>query len=259
MANVLDLFDLTGKTALITGGSRGLGAEIAEGLAEAGAKIFILARREKWLTPQLEEFRERGFQCDGTLCDVTDPEQVEAAIEKAEAALGPVDILINNAGVTWGAKAEEMPLDKWKLVVDVNLTGTWLFSQAVGKRWIERSVPGTIVNVSSIAGIRGGVGDNLSLAGYAASKAGVLGLTRELAGRWGSRGIRINSIAPGFFPSRMSAGLIEQVKDKYEAATPLRRIGRTGELKASVLFFASDASSYITGQTLAIDGGQTAT
>lgn len=259
MADVLSLFSLAGKTALVTGGSRGLGAEIAEGLAEAGAKVFILARRDRWLSPQLEELRGRGFTCSGCLCDVSDPEQVEAAIAQAEESLGPVDVLVNNAGVTWGAKAEEMPLDKWKMVVDVNLTGTWLFSQAMGRRWIERCSPGTIVNISSIAGIRGAVGDDISLAGYAASKAGVLGLTRELAGRWGSRGIRVNSIAPGFFPSRMSAGLIERVKDRYEAATPLKRIGRTGELKASVLFLASDASSYITGQTLAVDGGQTAT
>lgn len=258
MADVLSLFSLAGKTALVTGGSRGLGAEIAEGLAEAGARVFLLARRDQWLGPQVEAFRKRGFACDGCLCDVSDPDQVEAAVVKAEESLGPIDVLINNAGVTWGAKAEEMPLDKWRMTLEVNLTGTWLFSQAAGRRWIERGTPGVIVNISSIAGLRGGVGEELSIAGYAASKAGVLGLTRELAGRWGRHGIRINAVAPGFFPSRMSAGLLERIQDQYEAATPLKRIGRPGELKAAVLFLSSEASSYITGQTLAVDGGQTA-
>ncbi len=259
MANVMKLFDLSGQCAVITGGSRGLGAEIAEGLAEAGAKIFLLARREKWLQPRIEEFRERGFDCDGALCDVSIPEQVDAAVAKASQSMGAIDILVNNAGVTWGAPAEEMPLDKWRQVIDINLTGTWLFSQAVGRQMLGRGKGGAIINISSIAGLRGSVAEGFSLAGYAASKAGVLGLTRELAGRWGRHAIRVNAVAPGFFPSRMSQALIDEVKEQYEAATPLGRIGRPGELKGAVLFLASEASSYITGQTIVVDGGQTAT
>jgi len=256
MAIVSSLFDLSGKVALVTGGSRGLGAEIAEGLAEAGASLFLLARREKWLTPAVEDFRRRGYRCEGALCDVSDPDQVGVAVQQAVAKLGEIDILVNNAGVTWGAPADQMPLEKWRMVIDVNLTGTWLFSQAVGRRMIDRG-SGVIVNIASIAGLKGGVGENLSVVGYSASKAGVLGLTRELASRWGSRGVRINAVAPGFFPSRMAQPLIDQIKDEYEAAAPLRRIGRPGELKGVAVFLASEASSYVTGQTIVVDGGVT--
>ncbi len=257
MPPVQSLFDLSGKCALITGGSRGLGEEMAEALSEAGAKLYLLARREKWLDPTLEKFRGRGVEAHGSTCDVSDPEQVARAVADAETALGAIDILVNNAGVTWGAKAEEMPLEKWRQVVDINLTGTWLFSQQVGRRMIARGQGGVILNTASIAGLKGGIGDDLSLAGYCASKAGVLGLTRELAGRWGGRGIRVNAIAPGFFPSRMADAMIEKVRAKVEARTPLGRIGAPGELKGVTLFLASDASSYITGQTIVVDGGQT--
>jgi gluconate 5-dehydrogenase len=257
MAHVRDLFSLQGKSALITGGSRGLGEEMAEALAEAGARLYLLARREKWLDPTLERLRAAGHEVQGGLCDVSDPDQVARAVADAEQAMGKIDILVNNAGVTWGAPAEEMPLDKWRQVIDVNLTGTWLFSQECGRRMLARGAGGVIINTASIAGLRGGVGDDISLAGYCASKAGVLGLTRELAGRWGRRGIRVNAIAPGFFPSRMADSMIEKVRDKVEARTPLGRIGAPGELKGVVVFLASQASSYITGQTIVVDGGQT--
>jgi gluconate 5-dehydrogenase len=258
MSHVHSLFDLSGKCALITGGSRGLGEEMAEALAEAGAKLYLLARREKWLAPALERFRDAGYEAHGGICDVSDPEQVARAVADAEQAMGAIDILVNNAGVTWGAPAEDMPLDKWRQVIDVNLTGTWLFSQEAGRRMLARGQGGVIINTASIAGLRGGVGDDISLVGYCASKAGILGLTRELAGRWGRKGIRVNAIAPGFFPSRMADALIEQVRDKVEARTPLGRIGAPGELKGVVVFLASAASSYITGQTIVVDGGQTA-
>jgi gluconate 5-dehydrogenase len=256
MAQVKDLFDLTGKAALITGGSRGLGAEMAEALAEAGASLYLLARREQWLDPTLEEFRGRGYRCEGSLCDVSDPDQVQAVAGKAIQSLGKIDILVNNAGVTWGAKAEDMPLEKWRTVVEVNLTGTWLFSQTVGRHMIERGA-GNIINVASIAGLRGSASHNMGISGYAASKAGVMGLTRELAAHWARRGIRVNAIAPGFFPSRMTEKALERVQQQYESSVPLGRIGRSGELKGVVLFLASEASSYITGQTIVVDGGQT--
>jgi gluconate 5-dehydrogenase len=256
MAHVRDLFDLTNKIALITGGSRGLGAEIAEGLAEAGASVYLLARREEWLTPTVDTMKQRGFRCEGAICDVTDPAQVESTVGRAIDAFGSIDILVNNAGVTWGAPAEDMPLEKWREVVDVNLTGTWLFSQTAGRHMLG-SGSGSIINVASISGLKGSMRLGASIAGYAASKAGVLGLTRELAGQWGRSGIRVNAIAPGFFPSRMTERLLARIQAEYQAGVPLGRIGRPGELKGVVVFLASEASSYITGQTIVVDGGGT--
>lgn len=257
MPTLDSLFNLTGKTAFITGGSRGLGAEIAEGLAEAGARLFLLARREQWLKPTVEAFRERGVACAGTTCDVSNPDDVEQAVAQAVKEFGSIDILVNNAGVTWGAPPEEMPFEKWKQVLDINLTGTWLCSQAVGRRMLAQG-GGVIVNIASIAGLAGSVGVEMSIPGYAASKAGVLGLTRELAAQWGRKGIRVNAIAPGFFPSRMTEKLLDRMQAQYEAGVPLGRVGRPGELKGVAVFLASEASSYITGQTIVVDGGATA-
>ena len=256
MADVRSLFDLSGKTALITGGSRGLGAEIAEGLAEAGASVFLLARRERWLDPTLEDFTGKGFRCEGTICDAAVPEQVERAVQGALDAFGKIDILVNNAGITWGAEATEMPLEKWRAVLDVNMTGVWLFSQTVGRHMVARQ-SGNILTIASIAGMKGSTTPGVSVAGYAASKAGVMGLTRELAGNWGQYGIRVNAIAPGFFPSRMTEKILDRVEAKYQGRVPLGRIGRTGELKGAALFLCSQASSYVTGQTIVVDGGFT--
>ena len=258
MRDVNSLFDLTGRGALITGGSRGLGLEIAEGLAEAGAATFLVARREQWLKPAIEGMLKRGFRCEGALCDVSEEEQVGQTVVKAIATLGKIDILVNNAGITWGAEAEDMPFEKWKAVVDVNLTGTWLFTQLVGRHMLERQ-SGCMINIASISGLSGSVIPESGLVGYAASKAGVMGMTRELAGQWGRRGVRVNAVAPGFFPSRMTEKVSPQVQKEYEAGVPLGRIGRPGELKGVVLFLASDASSYITGQTIVVDGGATIT
>ncbi len=256
MPDVNSLFDLGGKSAIITGGSRGLGLEMAEALAEAGASIFLVARREKWLKPAIEGMQRRGFRCEGALCDVSEEEQVGQTVDKAIATLGKIDILVNNAGITWGAKAEDMPPEKWKAVVEVNLTGTWLFAQHVGRHMLERE-SGCIINIASISGLSGSVIPESGLVGYAASKAGVMGMTRELASQWGRRGIRVNAVAPGLFPSRMTEEILLRVQKEYEAGVPLGRIGRPGELKGVVLFLASDASSYITGQTIVVDGGAT--
>ena len=256
MTDVKSLFDLSGKTALVTGGSRGLGAEIAEGLAEAGASIFLLARRDQWLSPTIEEFQERGFRCEGALCDVTDPEQVQGAIDKCIESFGAIDVLVNNAGITWGARAEAMPIERWRSVIDVNLTGAWLFSQAAGRHMLSRE-SGTIITIASIAGLKGGSIPEAGIVGYAASKAGVMGMTRELASQWGQHGIRVNAVAPGFFPSRMTEKLLAEYQERYEAKVPMRRIGRPGELKGVVLFLATAASGYITGQTIVVDGGVT--
>ena len=253
--NIKTLFDLTGRTAIVTGGSRGLGQEMAEGLAEAGANLMLCARREEWLTPTLEEFRGRGFRVEGMLCDVVNPAQVQAVVDKTMATFGQIDILVNNAGISWGAKPEEMPLEKFQKVIEVNLTGCFLFAQSAGREMIKRQY-GRIINIASVAGFIASAGE-MSVAGYGASKAGLLGLTRELAASWGKHNIRVNAIAPGFFHSRMADAIIEKVEDSVKATNPIPRVGNEGELKGVAVFLASDASNYITGQSIIVDGGAT--
>ena len=197
MRTLPELFNLTGRVAIVTGGSRGLGEEMAEGLAEAGASLMLCARREQWLTPTLESFRGRGFKVEGMVCDVSVPEQVQAVVDKTIATYGQVDILVNNAGISWGAEPEDMPIDKWQKVIDINLTGAFLFSQAAGREMLKRQY-GRIINIASIAGLHGSVNGS-HYAGYAASKAGLMGLTRELAASWG---------APGHSRQRHRAGVL---------------------------------------------------
>lgn len=229
-----------------------MGEEMAEGLAEAGASLMLVGRREQWLGPAVERFRAHGFRCEGAICDVADP----AAVRRVVDAMVRVDILINNAGVTWGQPAEEMPLDRWQAVIDTNLTGAFLFCQAVGRRMIEKG-GGSIVNVASVAGLIAMPG-GVHAAAYVASKGGLIALTRELAAKWARHGVRVNAIAPGFFPSRMSEKVLERFGPEIEAQIPMGRVGRAGELKGLTVFLASAASSYITGQTIAVDGGATA-
>jgi gluconate 5-dehydrogenase len=250
-----ELFSLAGRVAIVTGGSRGLGEEMAEGLAEAGASLMLCARRAEWLTPTLETFGQRGFRAEGMTCDVSVPDQVQAVVDKTIAAYGKVDILVNNAGVSWGAEPEEMPVDKWQKVIDINLTGAFLFSQAAGREMLKREY-GRIINIASIAGLHGSV-NGAHYAGYAASKAGLMGLTRELAASWGRKGIRVNAIAPGFFHSRLADPAIVHAEPHIKATSPIARVGDAGELKGVAVFLASDASNYITGQTIVVDGGRT--
>lgn len=253
--HVRELFDLTGKTAIVTGGSRGIGKEMAEGLAEAGANLILCARRSEWLDETVEEFRGRGFEVDGVLCDVAKPDDVDAVVMAAVERFGSVDILVNNAGVSWGAMPEDMALDKWKQVLDVNLTGCFLFAQAVGREMLKRQ-GGSIINIASIAGLTSSANGPF-YAGYAASKAGLIGLTRELAASWGRKGIRVNAIAPGFFHSRLADAVIDLYERSIQENNVIPRVGNEGELKGVAVFLASDASSYITGQTIAVDGGMT--
>jgi gluconate 5-dehydrogenase len=255
MPSVQELFSLTGRVAIVTGGSRGLGEEMAEGLAEAGASLMICARREQWLTPTLERFASRGFRIEGLVADVSNPPDVQAVVDKTMATYGRVDILVNNAGITWGARPEEMPLDKWQKVIDVNLTGAFLFAQAAGREMLKREY-GRIVNIASIAGLHAAV-HGPHYAPYAASKAGLMGLTRELAASWARHNIRVNAIAPGFFHSRLADPAIALVEPGIKASSPIPRVGAEGELKGVCVFLASDASNYITGQTIVVDGGRT--
>jgi gluconate 5-dehydrogenase len=250
-----ELYDLSGRVAIVTGGSRGLGEEMAEGLAEAGAALMLCARREQWLTPTLETLRGRGFRVEGMVCDVANPEQVQAVVDKTVAVYGTVDILVNNAGISWGEEPETMPLEKWQKVIDVNLTGAFLFSQAAGREMLKRKY-GRIINIASIAGLHASVNGS-HYAGYAASKAGLMGLTRELAASWGRSNIRVNAIAPGFFHSRLADPAIVHAEPHIKATSPIPRVGDAGELKGVAVFLAADASNYITGQTIVVDGGRT--
>jgi len=252
---IAELFSLAGRVAIVTGGSRGLGREMAEGLAEAGASLMLCARRDEWLAPTLADFRARGFRVEGLLADVANPADVQAVVDKTIAAFGKVDILVNNAGVTWAAEPEAMPVDKWQKVLDINLTGAFLFAQAAARDMLTRRW-GRIINIASISGLHASV-HGPHYAPYAATKAGLMGLTRELAASWGRQGIRVNAIAPGFFHSRLADGAIEMTEPAIKATNPIGRVGDAGELKGVAVFLAADASNYITGQTIVVDGGRT--
>ena len=255
MPTISELFDLSGRVAIITGGSRGLGLEMAEGFAEAGAALMLCARREEWLTPTSDAMRARGVRVEAEICDVSNPAHVQRVVDQTVAAYGKIDILVNNAGISWGARPEAMPLEKWQKVIDINLTGAFLFSQAAGRQMLERGY-GRIINVASIAGLQGSV-TGPQYAAYAASKAGLMGLTRELAASWGRQGIRVNAIAPGFFHSRLADPAIAMAEPGIQATSPIPRVGAAGELKGVAVFLAADASNYITGQVIVVDGGRT--
>ncbi len=253
--HIRELFDLTGKTAIVTGGSRGIGKEMAEGLAEAGAELMLCARRAEWLDETIEEFRAKGFRVEGKIGDVSKPEDVKSVVDETIKIFGKIDVLINNAGISWGSMPETMPFRQWQKVLDVNLTGCFLFAQAVGREMLKRE-SGSIINITSVSGITSSANGPF-YAGYVASKAGLIGLTRELAASWGRKGIRVNAIAPGFFHSRLADAVIDIYERSIQETNAIPRIGNEDELKGAAVFLASEASSYITGQTLIVDGGMT--
>ena len=253
--NVRELFDLTGRTAIVTGGSRGIGREMAEALAEAGANLMLCARRAEWLDETVHRFRANNINAIGKECDVSNPNEVQSVIDETISEFGTVDILVNNAGTSWGSMPEDMPLEKWQRVLDVNLTGCFLFAQAAGRAMLAKN-SGSIINIASVSALKSSANGPF-YAGYVASKAGLMGLTRELAASWGRRGIRVNAIAPGFFHSRLADPVIDIYERSIQENNAIPRIGNEGELKGVVVFLASDASSYVTGQTIAVDGGFT--
>src|SRR2546429_80386 len=247
-------FDFKGEIVLVTGGSRGLGLEIAHAFGKAGAKVVITARREQWLKEAEKFLKDEGIAVDAMISDVADAASVEQMVQQTIEKNSKIDVLVNNAGLTWGATAESMPLERWRQVIDANITGTFLMSQAVGRHMLARK-KGAIVNVASIAGFSGG---QLNTVGYNASKAAVINLTRALAIEWAARGVRVNAIAPGLFRTRMSEVLVQRAEAANAPVAPLGRIGHPGELAPTVLFLASEGASYITGQVVAIDGGRSA-
>ena len=253
----LELFGLFGKTAIVTGGGSGIGRQMAEGLAEAGANLVLCARRVERCEAAAEELAKLGVRTLALACDVRDPEQVSSVVARAREELGGVDILVNNAGTVWGSPPEDMPLEGWQKVVDVNLTGVFLFAQAAGRAMIDAGKGGSIVNIASVAGLHGAPAEVANSVVYHATKGGVISFSRDLAWKWARHGIRVNSIAPGWFPSDMSSFVLDSVPD-LEQRIPLGRFGGPDDLKGAVVFLASPASGFVTGHTLVVDGGQSA-
>lgn len=249
-----DLFDLKGKTALVTGGSRGLGLQIAEGLGEMGCRVAITARKADELAAAKERLTKLGIEAHTFVCDLGKPEGIPALVDGALAALGSIDILVNNAGATWGAPAEQYPDEAWHKVMNLNVNAMFFLSREVARKAMIPAKGGKIVNIASVAGLRGGPPDMHTVA-YNTSKAAAINLTRALASEWGHYGINVNAICPGFFPSKMASGILEKIGERVVKATPLGRLGGDEDLKGAAIFLASAASRHITGQHIVIDGG----
>jgi NAD(P)-dependent dehydrogenase (short-subunit alcohol dehydrogenase family) len=256
--HVKKLFDLSGKTALVTGGSRGLGLQIAEALGEAGARVMLSSRKAGDLEESAAQLKKRDIDAIWVAADASQPSEIVRVAEEAMARLGHVDILVNNAGATWGAAAEDHPLEAWDKVMNLNIRSIFLMSQAIGKHSMIPRRHGKIINVASIAGLAGNSAD-MAMVAYNTSKAAVINFTRTLAGEWGKYNINVNALAPGMFPSKMTKGTIERVGAANLAGhAPLLRIGDDDDLKGATLLFASQAGKHITGQVLPVDGGVSA-
>lgn len=253
---VQELFDLNGKVAIVTGGSIGLGRQMAEALAEAGADLVLCARKKERCEKAAKELEALGADTLALGCDVKKPADVQAVVDATVERFGRLDILINNAGTSWGAPMEEMTLEQWNKVIETNLTGTFLFSQVAGKVMVPQK-SGKIINITSVAGIHGAP-PAFQAIGYHASKGGVIAFTKDLACKWGQHNIQVNAIAPGWFPTNMSAVVIERNRETFLQRLPLGRFGGENDLKGAAVFLASAASDFVTGHVLVVDGGQTA-
>lgn len=252
--HVKELFDLTGKVAIVTGGGRGLGRQIAEGFAEAGANVVVCSRRVDACEEVSEHLKSLGVDSFALKCDITNPEDVQNVVDKTKERFGRIDILVNNSGASWGAPVEDMPLEAWHKVINTNVTGTFLMSQAAGRVMLEQK-SGKIINIASVAGLKGSNPKYMNAIGYNASKGAVITFTKDLAAKWGPSGIYVNAIAPGFFPTKMSKGLLDAGGEGILEGTPLRKFGSDSDLKGVALFLAAPASDFVSGDILIVDGG----
>jgi gluconate 5-dehydrogenase len=255
--NVKELLDLTGKTALVTGGSRGLGLQMAEALGEMGAKIAITARKKDELEEAVSHLTKSGISAVSYVCDIGKRDAIAPLVEAVLKRFAKVDILVNNAGATWGAPAEDHPLEAWDKLVNVNLTGAFVLTQLIGKRSMIPAKWGRIVNIASIAGLMGQDKRIVQTIAYNATKGGLVNFTRALAAEWGEHGITVNAICPGFFPSKMTKATLGTTGELIRDWTPTKRLGNDEDLKGLVVLLASEASRHITGQAIAVDGGAT--
>ncbi|GJI87348.1 SDR family oxidoreductase [Duganella hordei] len=259
MRTTQELFSLAGKTALITGGSRGLGLQMALALGEQGAKVVISSRKQADLDEAVAFLTGHGVAAHAIAADLSQDAHAEALVSAALEQLGHIDILINNAGASWGAPAEDHPVEAWDKVMNLNIRSIFVVSQLVGKRSMIPRKYGRIINIASIAGLAGNPPGTMQTIAYNTSKGALVNFTRTLAGEWGRHGITVNALAPGFFPSKMTKGLLEKLgPDEISKDAPLGRLGDDEDLKGAVVLFASDAGKHITGQILAVDGGVSA-
>ena len=249
------LFDLSGQVAIVTGGSRGLGLQIARALAEFGASLALVARRQPDLDASVEALTRDGVTAVGYAADLGTPEAAAGLVERVMQRFGRIDVLVNNAGASWGAPAEDYPLAGWNKVINLNLTGLFLITQAVANAAFLKQGRGSVINVASVEGLQGHPPDRPGTVAYNAAKGAVISLTRALAAEWGRRQIRVNAIAPGYFPSKMTKEILEHHGEQIVRETPLGKMGGETDLMGTALLLASAAGGHITGQTIVVDGG----
>jgi len=252
--NVQKMFDLSGKTAIVTGGGKGIGLKMAEGLAEAGANVVVCSRKLENCRKAAEEISRLGAKSLALQCDVKSPKEVQATVDATVKEFGRLDILVNNSGANWGAPPEDYPLAGWQKVMETNMTGAFLFSQVAGKVMI-RQKGGNVINIASIMGFRGMESDAADAVAYSASKGALITFTKDLAAKWAKYNIRVNAVAPGWFPTDMTQWVIDHQGEKLLGHIPMRRFGEGDELKGAIVFLASEASRYVTGAILPVDGG----
>ena len=252
---IQQLFDLTGKTALVTGGSRGLGLQMAQALGEAGARIMLSSRKAADLEEASATLQSQGIDTRWIAADCGEEEDIRRLADETLQRMGAVDILVNNAGASWGAPAEDHPVAAWDKVMNLNVRGYFILCQHIAKHSMIARRRGSIINIASIAGLAGNPPEMQTIA-YNTSKGAVINFTRTLAAEWGHYGINVNAICPGFFMTKMAAGLIQSLgEDKMAAQAPLGRLGGDEDLKGLTVLYASEAGRHITGQWMAVDGG----